>query len=106
MQAARMESNRNEGRQVVLKRKPMPPKRWNEYPNDPRTNTHEVIGGPTVSRRELVYGAAATGTALFLTPESSLAETNYAYQLLVGAAKRIITPNPLLPVSGGMGPTH
>lgn len=26
--------------------------------------------------------------------------------LLVGAAKRIITPNPLLPVSGGMGPTH
>jgi hypothetical protein len=26
--------------------------------------------------------------------------------LLAGAARRIITPNPLLPVSGGMGPTH
>src|SRR5207248_820744 len=26
--------------------------------------------------------------------------------LQVGAAKRIITPNPLLPVSGGMGPTR
>jgi len=28
-----------------------------------------------------------------------------ASRLLAGAAKRIITPNPLLPVSGGMGPT-
>lgn len=27
-------------------------------------------------------------------------------ELLVGAAKRVITPDPLLPVSGGMGPTH
>jgi len=27
-------------------------------------------------------------------------------ELLVGAGKRIITPNPLLPVSGGMGPTR
>lgn len=26
--------------------------------------------------------------------------------MLVGAAKRVITPDPLLPVSGGMGPTH
>lgn len=29
-----------------------------------------------------------------------------AAELLVGAGKRIITPNPLLPVSGGLGPTR
>src|SRR4051795_12309608 len=27
-------------------------------------------------------------------------------ELLVGAGKRVITPDPLLPVSGGLGPTH
>src|SRR5262245_17416923 len=27
-------------------------------------------------------------------------------QLLVGAGKRVITPDPLLPVSGGLGPTR
>src|SRR4051795_8415455 len=27
-------------------------------------------------------------------------------ELLVGTGKRVITPNPLLPVSGGVGPTH
>jgi hypothetical protein len=30
----------------------------------------------------------------------------YSQQLKVGAASRIITPDPLLPVSGGMGPTR
>jgi len=30
----------------------------------------------------------------------------YAQQIKVGAASRIITPDPLLPVSGGMGPTR
>jgi hypothetical protein len=29
-----------------------------------------------------------------------------AAELLVGTGKRVITPEPLLPVSGGMGPTH
>lgn len=33
------------------------------------------------------------------------AGTSQADELKVGTAKRIITPNPLLPVSGGMGPT-
>jgi hypothetical protein len=32
--------------------------------------------------------------------------TASAQSLKVGAAKEIITPNPLLPISGGMGPTH
>ena len=35
--------------------------------------------------------------------ERGIAMEPRAPQLLVGAAKRIITPNPLLPVSGGMG---
>src|SRR5436309_15617645 len=29
-----------------------------------------------------------------------------AGEILVGAGKRVITPDPLLPVSGGLGPTH
>lgn len=37
-------------------------------------------------------------TALFAPPASA--------ELLVGTGKRIITPSPLLPVSGGMGPTR
>jgi hypothetical protein len=59
-----------------------------------------------VTRRELIHGAAAIGVALALSSESALAEAPAATQLLVGAGKRVITPNPLLPVSGGMGPTQ
>jgi hypothetical protein len=58
-----------------------------------------------ISRREFLVGAG-TGAALGLEPEPDLAETAGAVQLLVGTGKRIITPDPLLPVSGGMGPTH
>lgn len=49
---------------------------------------------------------AAAGTAFALEPVSALVQRPGATRLLVGAGKRIITPNPLLPVSGGMGPTH
>ncbi len=35
-----------------------------------------------------------------------IAGLSTAQTLKVGAAKRVITPDPLLPVSGGMGPTH
>jgi len=35
-----------------------------------------------------------------------LASNSTGQQLLVGAATRVITPDPLLPVSGGLGPTH
>ena len=43
-----------------------------------------------------------------LTMGASLAsaQNSGSGQLYVGAAKRIFTPNPLLPVSGGMGPTR
>jgi hypothetical protein len=34
------------------------------------------------------------------------AGTPAAGEFLAGAGKRVITPEPLLPVSGGMGPTH
>ncbi len=57
-----------------------------------------------ISRRGFI-GSAAGGTALGLAPEIVAAQGNTG-QFIVGAAKRVITPNPLLPVSGGMGPTH
>ena len=41
----------------------------------------------------------ATGAALALSIERGRAEVPPAGQFLVGAGKRIITPNPLLPVS-------
>src|SRR5258708_24238313 len=59
----------------------------------------------TFSRREFFVGAGvAAATGLGITRGSAV--TTSGSQLLVGAAKRIITPDPLLPVSGGMGPTH
>ncbi len=59
------------------------------------------IPNPLISRRDFVGGAAITGAAYVIgIPGLTTAK------LLAGAAKRIITPNPLLPVSGGMGPTH
>jgi hypothetical protein len=58
-----------------------------------------------INRREFLV-STGTGAALVLKPASGVAETTAASQLLVGAGKRIITPDPLLPVSGGMGPTH
>lgn len=55
------------------------------------------------TRRQLIQGAAAVTAALALDPAS--ASQAPAQQLLVGTGKRIITPDPLLPVSGGMGPS-
>jgi hypothetical protein len=60
---------------------------------------------PTIGRREFLVGATA-GAALVLNPELGLADTTPDSPLLAGAGKRVITPNPLLPVSGGMGPTR
>jgi len=57
---------------------------------------------PGLSRRELMHGAVATSLGL---GAPWVAEDGEAL-LRVGIAKRIITPDPLLPVSGGMGPTH
>ncbi|HLK55574.1 MAG TPA: hypothetical protein VKU00_03370 [Chthonomonadaceae bacterium] len=59
-----------------------------------------------MTRREWIQGATTIGAALALNAEPGLAATTAAAPLLVGAGKRIITPSPLLPVSGGMGPTH
>src|SRR4051812_43341770 len=53
-----------------------------------------------VTRREWLQGTAATGAALTLAAEAARAGAAPS-QLLVGVGKRIITPNPLLPVSGG-----
>ncbi len=58
--------------------------------------------GP-ISRREFVGSAAAAGGAI---AAGRPAPRQNASQIVVGAGKRIITPNPLLPVSGGMGPTR
>jgi hypothetical protein len=61
-----------------------------------------------MSRRELIQRAAtasAAGAAMSMASGAN-AEAGGADHLVVGAAKRIITPNPLLPVSGGMGPTR
>ncbi len=44
--------------------------------------------------------SALLALLLFTLPSAARAE------LLVGAAKRVITPDPLLPVSGGLGPTR
>ena len=55
--------------------------------------------GPLRSRRSLVVGLALLATAALAAPASGA-------ELLAGAATRIITPDPLLPVSGGMGPTQ
>ncbi len=60
----------------------------------------------STTRRELVQRAAAFGTAITLSKESVLADSAPSLKLMAGVGKRIITPNPLLPISGGMGPTH
>lgn len=52
-----------------------------------------------ISRRDLVMGTLATGAAL--ASHSANAQESAAFQ--VGVGKRVITPEPLLPVSGGMG---
>jgi len=66
-----------------------------------------------ITRRALLQGAAAGGVGFALAAESARAEGGPVAapdgEMLVGAGKRIITPNPLLPVSGGMGipnPSH
>lgn len=41
-----------------------------------------------------------------LTPWMLITATALAGELQVGAGVRVITPDPLLPVSGGLGPTH
>jgi hypothetical protein len=65
----------------------------------------DMRSGATVSRRELISGAAAVGAAMMLSTEPGAAGQVGDGKMMVGAGKRIITPNPLLPVSGGMGPT-
>jgi hypothetical protein len=57
-----------------------------------------------VTRRSWLQGAAAGGAALAFGGEAGAAKA--ATEMFVGTGKRIITPNPLLPVSGGMGPTR
>jgi len=59
-----------------------------------------------VTRRELIHGAAATGAALALNVEPLQTTPGAGRGLTFGAAKRVITPDPLLPVSGGMGPAN
>jgi hypothetical protein len=59
-----------------------------------------------MTRRDLLRGAAATGAVLALGVESAASTVAAPTGFQAGAARRIITPNPLLPVSGGMGPTH
>src|SRR5579871_2365576 len=66
----------------------------------------ETAAAAGVTRREWIGGAAALGAALTLHPEAALAATTGPATFLAGVGKRIITPDPLLPVSGGMGPTH
>jgi hypothetical protein len=62
--------------------------------------------GTAVSRRELMQGAALTGAALALSAGSRPVQASQPSALVAGVGKRIITPDPLLPVSGGMGPAN
>ncbi len=64
--------------------------------------THEA----TVTRRRLLQGAAITGAALAVGSRAAANRSPRREPLQVGAGMRIITPNPLLPVSGGMGPAN
>ncbi len=59
-----------------------------------------------VTRRQLLHGAAITGAALAVGSEAAAGRSRRAEPLQVGTGMRIITPNPLLPVSGGMGPAN
>ena len=79
----------------------------------PNFNTHDSLieaqeqeGGTPMTRREWIQGTAATGAALAIGSDPTQTQASGPTELLVGTGKRIITPNPLLPVSGGMGPTH
>src|SRR5579871_5575120 len=87
-------------------RKPMSQKRLDGPPQKSRSDPYEGKAGAAMTRREWIQGATTIGAALALNAEPGLAATTAAAPLLVGAGKRIITPSPLLPVSGGMGPTH
>ncbi len=63
----------------------------------------------TVSRREVLQTAAYAGTVAgavaVLGSQPARASSRQA-GLVAGVGKRIITPDPLLPVSGGLGPTR
>jgi len=48
------------------------------------------------------FVALAAGPAILLASSTSTAHA----EILAGAAVRVITPDPLLPISGGMGPTR
>lgn len=56
--------------------------------------------GPPGPRRGLIVCLALGAVALFAAADAR------GDDLMAGAATRIITPDPLLPVSGGMGPTQ
>src|SRR5580704_13716368 len=88
------------------RRKPMPQRRHDGRTRDTQKEAPQRETDAAMTRREWIQGVAATGAALALSAETGLAETAAMPQLLVGAGMQIITPNPLLPVSGGMGPTH
>ncbi|NLH99471.1 MAG: twin-arginine translocation signal domain-containing protein [Chthonomonadales bacterium] len=70
-----------------------------------RAGAPERSDATALSRRQLLQSAAATGAALALSADMSLGMTQNPDPLTVGTGKRVITPDPLLPVSGGMGPT-
>ena len=69
-------------------------------------NQDATVSPCSITRRDLISSAAAAGAALALIVDPALTESAPAPGLTAGAGKRIITPNPLLPISGGMGPTH
>jgi hypothetical protein len=60
----------------------------------------------SLTRRGLLQRAAAGGAALLPARLAHATAVGAAAGLVVGVGKRVITPNPLLPVSGGMGPTR
>ncbi len=58
-------------------------------------------GNAGMTRRELMGGTLAAGASLALGMPASGVQARETF--LVGTGKRIITPDPLLPVTGGMG---
>ncbi len=84
----------------------MATRRFEGLTDEPPYESERPEAGAAMTRRELIRATAVGGAALTLSSEESPAGAAAAPQMLVGTGKRIITPNPLLPVSGGMGPTH
>src|SRR5437879_6179515 len=91
-------------------RRSMRTKRDGDHTGDLKPQAGEHESGAPITRREWLQGAAVGALLpthpITPSPYHLIRPSKGSATLQAGAAKRIITPNPLLPVSGGMGPTR